>query len=183
MPVPAVTTKDRFGLVEPIVVQTDQTGSNGLCVRKTSEPLHTIVTKNNSAIIEPVAEPFIVQNRLYYGGKNDPTRAPHDIEKPLPTITGHGAGAVVEPVLESPDGETDPKRLVNIDGVLFKLDIRFRMLTNRELARAMGFDDEETEYEFLGTIHEVTKQIGNAVPVNTACALVKAILGENDGEV
>jgi site-specific DNA-cytosine methylase len=40
----------------------------------------------------------------------------------------------------------------------------------------MGFDDNESEYEFVGNVAEVTKQIGNAVPVNTACALVKAIL-------
>jgi DNA (cytosine-5)-methyltransferase 1 len=40
----------------------------------------------------------------------------------------------------------------------------------------MGFDDAETEYEFVGTATEVTKQIGNAVPVNMATALVKVIL-------
>ena len=50
------------------------------------------------------------------------------------------------------------------------------MLQNSELARAMGFDDEETSYEFAGNIGEVTKQIGNAVPVHLAAALVGAIL-------
>ena len=63
-----------------------------------------------------------------------------------------------------------------MDGVPYLLDIRFRMLENAELARAMGFDDEETKYEFVGTVSEVTKQIGNAVAVNTAAALVKAAL-------
>lgn len=42
----------------------------------------------------------------------------------------------------------------------------------------MGFDDEETQYEFHGNVGEVTTQIGNAVPVNLAAALVKATLGE-----
>ncbi|MDQ0377928.1 DNA cytosine methyltransferase [Amycolatopsis thermophila] len=40
-----------------------------------------------------------------------------------------------------------------------------RMLTNRECARAQGFDDD---YEFVGTAAEVKRQIGNAVPVGIA---------------
>jgi DNA (cytosine-5)-methyltransferase 1 len=51
-----------------------------------------------------------------------------------------------------------------------------RMLENLELARAMGFTDNESTYEFCGNKSEVTKQIGNAVPVNLAKALVKSIL-------
>ncbi|WP_032384675.1 DNA cytosine methyltransferase [Rhodococcoides fascians] len=42
---------------------------------------------------------------------------------------------------------------------------RFRMLTNRECARAQGFPDS---YEFAGSAKDVKKQIGNAVPVNVA---------------
>lgn len=38
------------------------------------------------------------------------------------------------------------------------------------------FEDEETSYEFIGTVTQITKQIGNAVPVNLAAALVKASL-------
>ena len=49
-------------------------------------------------------------------------------------------------------------------------------LQNLELARAMGFCDEEGEYELVGNIFEVTKENGNAVPVRTAAAPVKAIL-------
>ena len=67
---------------------------------------------------------------------------------------------------------------IQIDGTLCLLDIRFRMLTNRELARAMGFDDDEVEYEFSGNAEDITKQIGNGVEVNTAAALVTAILGD-----
>lgn len=45
-----------------------------------------------------------------------------------------------------------------------------------ELARAMGFHDDEIEYEFVGTGEQVTRQIGNAVPVNTSAALVGALM-------
>ena len=75
------------------------------------------------------------------------------------------------------DREIDPRRVVFLDGSPYLLDIRFRMLQNTELAKAMGFEDEETAYEFYGNVAEVTKQIGNAVPVHLASALVKAILG------
>jgi site-specific DNA-cytosine methylase len=101
-------------------------------------------------------------------------------------VTSHGAGAVVdpclelvEPILEPATGDVDQRRVVEIDGQPYLLDIRFRMLQTRELARAMGFDDGESEYLFRGTIGEVTKQIGNAVAVNTAKALVLAVLGQN----
>ncbi|NKZ84462.1 DNA cytosine methyltransferase [Rhodococcus hoagii] len=43
--------------------------------------------------------------------------------------------------------------------------MRFRMLTNRECARAQGFPDS---YQFTGRADEVKKQIGNAVPVHVA---------------
>ncbi|OZF05226.1 DNA cytosine methyltransferase [Rhodococcus sp. 15-2388-1-1a] len=41
----------------------------------------------------------------------------------------------------------------------------FRMLTNRECARAQGFPDT---YQFAGKASDVKKQIGNAVPVHVA---------------
>lgn len=66
----------------------------------------------------------------------------------------------------------------DIDGVPHLLDIRFRMLSNRELARAMGFDDE-AEYQFTGNVGQVTRQIGNAVAVNVAAALVRAVLDDD----
>ena len=42
-----------------------------------------------------------------------------------------------------------------------------------ELARAQGFPDE---YDFAGTKTDTTEQIGNAVPVNLARALVTSLL-------
>jgi len=245
-PAPTITSKDRHGLIE-FIVDRNHPG-DGDRTRSVDDVLNTITTHHTTpTLIEPTAEPFIVQPRLYGREKNGgPVRAPHAINEPAPAVTGHGAGALVEtviiqtdqsgrpgkisdtsvpvgtivtkqshglaepivvpygpraearaagdplptvmtkdrlglfePVLADVDGrEIDPRRLVVVDGELRMLDIRFRMLNNHELARAMGFDDAETEYEFMGTVAEVTKQIGNAVPVNMAAALVTAILEE-----
>jgi DNA (cytosine-5)-methyltransferase 1 len=57
-----------------------------------------------------------------------------------------------------------------------RLDIRFRMLKPHELKRAQGFPDD---YVITGNVTEQTKQIGNAVPVNTAKALALAAMGRN----
>lgn len=174
-PCPSQPTKSKLGLVDPQIAKYYGNENDTESIEK---PLGTVTTKDRFGLVEPKVEPFIVQNRLYYNRKGDPTRAPHDIEKPLPAVTGHGAGAIVEPILKNVSGTpADKNRIVILNGEPYLLDIRFRMLSNHELARAMGFDSNEAEYEFLGNVAEVTKQIGNAVPVNTACALVKAILG------
>jgi DNA (cytosine-5)-methyltransferase 1 len=57
----------------------------------------------------------------------------------------------------------------------YTVDIRFRMLQPHELARAMSFGDD---YVFSGTREAKVKQIGNAVPVNLAKELCKAVLGD-----
>lgn len=168
-PLPAVTSHGAGALVNPLLVQTDQLGSNGLCVRPLEQPVPTLVTKKNLALAEPVMV------EVNHGGTDGNNRT-KSVEEPLPTVTTKRNIGIVEPVLKATDGEDiDPRRLILVNGIPHILDIRFRMLNNRELARAMGFDDQESEYEFIGTIAEVTKQIGNAVPVNMAAALVKAI--------
>ena len=96
-------------------------------------------------------------------------------QQPEPAA-GYGERAVLEQALNP---KTDPRRVVHIDGQPYVLDIRFRMLQNGELARAMGFEGEETAYEFVGNASEVTRQIGNAVPVNLAAALVRAALEQS----
>lgn len=171
-PLPAVTGHGAGALVNPLLVQIDQSGSNGLCVRPLEQPIPTLVTKNNLALTEPVMV------EVNHGGADGNGRT-KSVEDPLPTITTKRNIGIVEPVLKTANGDDiDPRRLVLVNGVPHILDIRFRMLNNRELARAMGFDDQETDYEFVGTVAEVTKQIGNAVPVNMAAALVKAIFGK-----
>ena len=106
----------------------------------------------------------------------------HGIDEPTPDVTSRGGGNLVSAeaantLLESMEGSgTDPRRIVTINSQVYILDIRFRMLQNHELARAMEFDDEESKYEFKGTVNEATQQIGSAVPVNLAAALAKAAM-------
>lgn len=200
-PVPTITTDGAISITAPIMVKYYGTGATS----SVEKPLPTVTTKDRFGLVNPVASPFVLQNRI----RPDGDRV-YDIGKPLNTVTGHGAGAlvnpllvevnhegeerahsiddplgtvttkrgtaVIEPVAVKTDEDIDPRRMVLINGEPYLLDIRFRMLSNLELARAMGFSDDETTYEFVGNNSEVTKQIGNAVPVNMAKALVKAIL-------
>lgn len=117
----------------------------------------------------------------------DPSGRVSSADDPLRTLTTRNNTGLAQPetlegpaldpggVLTVPAG-FDPRRLVVIDGVLYVLDIYFRMLRNAELAAAMGFTAEDLAYEFSGTQTDVTKQIGNACSVRTVRALVGAIL-------
>ena len=175
-PVPSITTVPGIGLAEPILVQTSQTGGNGAYSRPVKDPVPVITTTNDIHVVTPGAQPYIVPN---FGEREGQEPRVHDIDEPTPSVTGRGAGNLVSPILEQlRSAQIDPRRIVVVNGHPFLLDIRFRMLQNTELARAMGFEDEETRYEFVGNIGEITKQIGNAVPVNLAAALVGAILKE-----
>lgn len=165
-PLPAVTGHGAGALVQPLVLQMAQVGrdDNGM-VRTAGQPLPTITAHNNTAVATPILVQFDQQS-----GSNG-VRA---VDDPLPTLTTKCGLAVAEPTLTPSGEDVDPRRLVEIDGQVYALDIRFRMLTNRELARAMGFEG----YQFTGNVGEITRQIGNAVCVNLAAALVTAILGE-----
>lgn len=148
-PLPVVTTKDRHGIVNPVILEVNHgngpLGDRGdfRRVHSVDDPLGSITTSPGLGIVMPEAQPHSTPN----GGS----------EKALAD-------------------DVDPRRIVFVDGQPYLLDLRFRMLQNGELARAMGFSDEESSYEFVGTVAQVTKQIGNAVPVRLAAALVKAIL-------
>ena len=179
-PLGSLTSKRGVGLVQPIVVQTSHTGRDaGRYTRPTDQPIPTLTTKADMCLATPIAKPYIVPN---FGEREGQEPRVHDVDEPVPAVTSRGAGSLVSPALVEPilkqlnDADVDPRRVVFVDGHPHLLDIRFRMLQNSELARAMGFDDEETTYEFAGNVSEVTKQIGNAVPVNLAEALVRAIL-------
>ena len=182
-PLGSLTTKRGVGLAQPVMLQTSQTGGNGTYARPTDQPVPTLTTKADVCLATPVAKPYIVPN---FGEREGQEPRVHDVDEPVPAVTSRGVGSLVSPALVDPilkqlsDADVDPRRVVFVDGHPYLLDIRFRMLQNSELARAMGFEDDETTYEFVGNVGEITKQIGNAVPVHLAAALVKAALGRED---
>ena len=184
-PLPTVTAKARHGLADPVLIEVNH--GNGDQGRRgddrrshpVDQPLGSLTTAPGIGLATPTAKPYIVPN---FGERKGQEPRVHDVDEPVPAVTSRGAGSLVSPALIEPilkqlnDAHVDPRRIIFVDGHPYLLDIRFRMLQNPELARAMGFDDEETTYEFVGNVSEVTKQIGNAVPVHLAAALVAAIL-------
>lgn len=148
-PIPTVAgNRGEWGLADPYLVQIDQHGSGA---RSIHEPAGTVITKQNVAL----AQPFLVK---YFS-----TGGPCSVEEPLDTVTTKPRFGLAMP-------------MVQIGQEVYLVDIHFRMLTKRELARAQGFPDS---YQFTGNTTAVVKQIGNAVPTNLARALVAAVLPKN----
>ncbi len=174
-PLATVTTKGWFGLVEPFILPNDGF-SRGNQARSIHDPLNTVTSRGAGALVEPL----LVE---YYGnGGVIPT------SEPVPTITTKDRFALMEPFIFNIGHASAKDRTRSIHDPLstvvtkaehclvepgVKLDIRFRMLKNHELKRAQGFPDD---YEIKGNATEQTKQIGNAVPVNTAKALALAVM-------
>lgn len=174
VPLPALTAGgEHIGLVEPFVLSQ----ASGGAPRAAREPLPTIPTDGAHALITP-----------YYSGGSGLTCKPASL--PLDAITTKARFGMVVPITHAgghnrarPLTRPLPALTTANGGELAlvelaqRYDILFRMLTPRELARAMSFSDGELDYEFAGTKAEIIKQIGNAVPVRTAAALVGAMLG------
>ena len=152
-PMPTLTSVDAWGLVEPYIVTLNGTSQESLeaSQRPIDKPLPTVTGSGHLALVEP----FLIE----YNGNG----GSHPVSEPISTITGTDRFGLVEPYL-----------LVDTrTGQLYLFDILFRMLTPRELARAMGFPDD---YVFVGNRDDVMKQIGNAVSVEVAEALVSAAI-------
>ena len=106
-----------------------------------------------------VVAAFLTQ---YYSGGGTGSRA----DAPLPAVTTVARHGLVT---------------VTISGETFILaDIGMRMLQPRELARAMGFPDS---FELPENKTAATRMIGNACPVGTVRALVRAALQSSAREV
>jgi len=122
------------------------------------------------------AEPFVI-------GQQSGATA-RDVTSPIPTIATAGAISLVEPFIAKYNGTAGARsirepldtisthdRFALVDGA--KPDILFRMLQPHELAAAMSFP---ADYRFSGNKSEIVRQIGNAVPVRTARALIRTLI-------
>jgi len=173
-PVPTVATAGAISLIEPLLVEYHGTSKP----YQISKPVKTITTKDRFALLEP----FLI--KCCHG--DDKRTMP--IDKPVPTLTCSNENALVEPFVFNIGQSSVNDRSRSIHEPLstivtkaehcliepgMRLDIRFRMLKNHELKKAQGFPDD---YILTGNTTEQTKQIGNAVPVNTAKALAKAAM-------
>ena len=147
LPVPTVTASGRVNVCEPFIVTSRRNATQGAM----SQPLPTITAGGTH---HGLCEPFLVS---YYGTGHD-----HPVDDPLPTVTTKERFALVT-VRNTETGVENQ----------FKIDLLFRMLAPDELAKAQGFP---ADYHFAGSKKDQTKQIGNAVPVNTAKALCLAAL-------
>jgi DNA (cytosine-5)-methyltransferase 1 len=181
-PLDTLTTTSRGKrLVEPVAEPflTSYYGeSNGAMhpARGVDEPVPTVTTNNRFGLVEP----YLV---AHFGEREGQAPRTHSIDDPTPTVTHRGAGDLVEPVAAPIQGDAPRGRVVLIDGKPFVLDVRFRMLQPHELAAAQGFPPG---YVFTGTKEAQTAQIGNAVPVGVAYALIRQALvalgfGEQNG--
>lgn len=178
-PFPTLTTGGQQGRGEGTALIAPYYGSgSGKTCKTVDEPLDTVTVQDRFALIAPlthaggygrardITDPLptlTTANRgelafitASFGERDGQLPRTHDLELPMPTIPAQGSVRLAEA------GE--------------QYDILFRMLHWRELARAMSFSDADSDYEFAGTKTEITKQIGNAVPVRTARALVGAAL-------
>jgi DNA (cytosine-5)-methyltransferase 1 len=152
-------------------------------VRSLDRPLPTVTTCGSH---HALVQPFLTR---FHGGRDSEKRN-HSLYDPMPTLDTSNRYGLVEPFITNIGQASAKNRSRSIDEPLTTivvkaehcliepftkcgLDIRFRMLKNHELKKAQGFPDD---YVITGNITEQTKQIGNAVPVNTAKALAEAAM-------
>lgn len=108
-PLPTVSTAGAIRLVQPIIVQTDQTSRSGHCARSVEDPLPTVVSKQNLMLVEPMV-------MKYYK-----TGVCKSVDAPLDTVTTKARFLLVQPQ----------------SGPYF--DLLTRMLEPHELAAAHSF--------------------------------------------
>lgn len=121
-PAPTPTSHGAGGVVrarlEPFLLGTAHDGGDASWVKGLLEPLATACgNRGDQAIVRPWLY-------TYYSSGS----AGSDIDNPAPTSRTKGSMGVCYPVVE-------------FNGSYFILDVFFRMLNLRELARAQGFDD------------------------------------------
>lgn len=182
-PLHVVTAKNHDG---PLVMPSLVRYSHGGASLGVDRPMPTIATEKGGVFA--LSAPYLC---LLCNGRAGQRPRTRDVERPLMTAPASKVPAGlatpdVVPFIDDYEGRArgldeplgtatsrDRFALVVPERYPWGLDVRYRMLQPRELARAQGFPDD---YEFAGTKTDTTEQIGNAVPVNLAQSLVESLL-------
>lgn len=174
-PMPTIATAGGIAVIEPFMVPFygERAGQTAR-THDVDEPVPTIPA---SAAKFGLVKPFLVQS--------EHDRRTHRTSNPMPTITASSRGfGVIEPFVVEYYGNGDARsireplatvttrdRFALVEAGM--LDITFRMLQPHELAAAMSFP---TWYKFAGTKTDAVRQIGNAVPIKNAMALLSQVI-------
>lgn len=97
-PMPTITGKHGYGIVEPYMVQIGQTGFATDRSKDVRDPLTTIVSKNEHCLIEPKLAPYMGTNTTNHPGGS--------CEDPLHTITTGNQQCLISPTLIQYHSET-----------------------------------------------------------------------------
>lgn len=97
-PMPTITGKHGYGIVEPYMVQIGQTGFTKDRSKDVREPLTTIVSKNEHCLIEPMLAPYMGTNMTNHPGGN--------CRDPIHTITTGNQQCLISPTLIQYHSET-----------------------------------------------------------------------------
>jgi DNA (cytosine-5)-methyltransferase 1 len=188
-PMHVVTARNHDGhLLTPSLVRY----SHGGATLDVDDPMPTVATERGGVFA--MAAPYLTPMYNGRGGQRPRTRS---LERPLMTVVASKPspaglaspflvdyhGQSVARAVDRPLGTVETKdryALVVPDLWPWGLDIKFRMLQPDELKQAQGFP---ADYDIAGNKEEVTKQIGNAVPVGLAKALCKHLLSKSDPDL
>lgn len=97
-PLPTITGKHGYGIVEPYMIQIGQTGFAADRSKDVRDPLTTIVSKNEHCLIEPKLAPYMGTNTTNHPGGS--------CEDPLHTITTGNQQCLISPTLIQYHSET-----------------------------------------------------------------------------
>jgi len=158
---PTITSISPTALVESSFVVTTNHGKDTKRAYPMTKPIKTVTSKLGFAVASGAV--------IIDGAKG---------KKPAPSSNEEAAWDALEMFIvreaSKKKSEYPGVPIVLPSGDTGYLDIRMRMFTTRELARAQSFPDD---YEFCGTNRDdVTKQIGNAWAGETAAALCQTVL-------
>jgi uncharacterized phage protein (TIGR02220 family) len=175
-PLPTVTGSNEIGIATPFLVPNfgerpgQEPRTHGI-----DEPAPTIAATGHIQLARAVISPCTHHDE---SNRGDDQPADHHRRESRRTIARRSSACartatrnralVDEPLPDRHDAKGGEMTLATpaiAEG--YYIDILYRMLHWSELARATSFEDEERTYHFTGTATEITKQIGNAVPIRT----------------